>query len=176
MVHVADEEIHSDKLGNGSSWSRRDEIKESIHTLFSHHPPSHYGHCLRVSLRGHSIYFCARCSGIYGGLGIGILVLLLFSFRLEPHWLWFLFSVALGFATIVDWVSQRVTPRKTRNLMRAGTGFASGIGLAIVFYLANVYYMLLTLAIMMITIGTVSFMENRMLRQARPQQVSIDAE
>jgi hypothetical protein len=60
--------------------------------------------------------------------------------------------------------------------MRAGTGFISGIGLAIVFYLANVYYMLLTLAIMMITIGTVSFMENRMLRQARPQQVSIDAE
>ncbi len=144
------------------SWSKSDEVKEVLHTMISHHPPSMYSHCLRVSFLGKSLYFCSRCSGIYGGLGIGVLALLLLSVPLEPSWLWFMIALALGFATVVDWMTQRLSPRKTRNLVRVTTGFLSGIGLAIVFLLADLLYMLLTLGVMVASVGIVGILENRL--------------
>ena len=142
-------------------WTRKDEIRESIHVMVSHHPPSLYGHCLRVSIRGHSIYFCSRCSGIYGGLFIGILALILLRIPLEPSWLWFLVALAMGMTTIVEWTTQRLTPRKTRNLLRVTTGTMSGLALAIVFWLGNVYYMLVALLVMASSVGGVGFIENK---------------
>ena len=142
-------------------WSRKDEIRESIHVMLSHHPPSLYGHCLRLSIRGHSVYFCSRCSGIYGGLGIGIVSLLFLGLALQPSWLWFLIALAMGLTTVVEWTTQRLTPRKTRNLLRVSTGFLSGFALAIVFWLGNVYYMLVALIVMASSVGGVGLIENR---------------
>lgn len=147
------------------SWSRTKEIKEVAHTMISHHPPSLYSHCLRVSILGKSLYFCSRCSGIYGGLGIGVIFLFFLHIPLEPQWLWFMLALALGFSTVADWMTQRLAPRKTRNLVRFSTGFLSGLGLAIVFLLANLLFMLITLAVMMASVGLVGMLENR-LRQA----------
>ncbi|RLI54154.1 MAG: hypothetical protein DRP09_13880 [Candidatus Thorarchaeota archaeon] len=151
------DEVEGDSMG----WGRSDDVREGIHMLLSHHPPSMYGHCLRVTVRGRSVYFCARCSGIYGGLGLGLLFLFLFRITLEPDWLWFLFAIGTGFATVVDWMSQRLTPRKTTNLVRASTGLMSGIALAIVFYLGNLFFMLITLVIMSASIGITSLIEGR---------------
>ncbi len=151
-----------------TSRSRGDEIKESLHTLVSHHPPSHFGHCLRLSFMGHSMYFCSRCTGIYGGLAIGVGVMALAGISLgttwEETWLWFLIALALGFSTVTDWVSQRLTSRKTTNFVRLSTGLLSGLGLAIVFILGNLLYMLVTLAVMMLSVGLVGVMEARMYR------------
>ena len=163
MLH--DDEVDPDDL----ELARSDDIKQGLHMMISHHPPSLYGHCLRISIRGHSIYFCGRCTGIYGGLGIGLLVFFLFRISLTPTWLWFLISVILGFSTVVDWMSQRLTPRKTTNNIRALTGFCSGFGLAIVFYLGDLAYMLVALAIMSVSVGLVGLIENRR------RNVSLDA-
>jgi uncharacterized membrane protein len=148
-------------LVNHTPWTRKDEIKESIHVMFSHHPPSLFGHCLRVSFRGHSIYFCSRCSGIYGGLFIGVIVFFFWRLPMELSWLWFLIALGLGLSTIIEWSTQRLTPRKTKNLLRVSTGFLSGLGLAIVFWLGNVYYMLVALILMAASVGGVGFIENR---------------
>ncbi|MFW9794645.1 MAG: DUF2085 domain-containing protein [Candidatus Thorarchaeota archaeon] len=137
------------------------DIVEGLQMLISHHPPSMFGHCLRVTVMGRSLYFCGRCTGIYGGLGLGLLTLFLFQIRLTPEWLWFFISVTLGFTTIVDWMSQRLTPRKTTNFVRASTGFFSGLALAIIFYLANLLYMLVALAAMSASVGIVGIIENR---------------
>jgi hypothetical protein len=80
---------------------------------------------------------------------------------LNPEWFWFFVAVALGYTTIIDWMSQRLTPRKTTNFTRASTGFLSGLALAIVFYLANLAYMLVALASMSASIGLVGLIENR---------------
>ena len=144
------------------SWSRSDEMKEIIHTMISHHPPSMYSHCLRLSIRGRSLYFCSRCSGIYGGLGIGIIAIVLLGIQLQPSWLWFMVALALGFATVTDWMTQRLAPRKTRNLVRVFSGLLSGLGLAIVFLLADLLYMLLTLGVMVGSVGIVGLLENRL--------------
>ncbi|UCE10542.1 MAG: DUF2085 domain-containing protein [Candidatus Thorarchaeota archaeon] len=147
-------------------WTRRDEIRESLHILVSHHPPSLFGHCLRLTFRGKSVYFCGRCSGIYGGIGLGIPILFLLDaftqytlFR--PAWIWFLFALALGLTTVVDWVTQRLTPRKTTVRLRAISGFASGFSLAIIFILGDLFYMLVALMVMMVSVGGVSVYENR---------------
>jgi uncharacterized membrane protein len=137
------------------------DFRGGVSMLLSHHPPSLYGHCLRVTILGRSLYFCGRCTGIYGGLGLGLIVLFLFRIQLEPDWLWFFISVVLGFTTIVDWMSQRLTPRKTTNYIRASTGFMSGLALAIIFYLANLFYMLVALAAMSASVGIVGLIENR---------------
>ena len=155
-------EMHPDEIEfDDLLWSRQREIKENIHTLISHHPPSLYGHCLRVSLRGHSVYFCGRCTGIYGGLALGILILVVVNVRLEPSWVWFFAAVAVGFATVVDWTTQRLTPRKTTVNARAATGLMSGLSLAVIFLLADLMYMLVALSVMMGTIGIVSVIESR---------------
>jgi hypothetical protein len=69
--------------------------------------------------------------------------------------------MTLGFTTIVDWMSQRLTSRKTSNFVRASTGFMSGLALAIIFYLANLFYMLVALAAMSASVGIVGIIENR---------------
>ncbi|MBD3406832.1 MAG: DUF2085 domain-containing protein [Candidatus Lokiarchaeota archaeon] len=153
-----------------SEWSKADSLKESIHMFISHHPPSLYSHCLRVQVLGRSIYFCGRCTGIYGGLGLGILGLVMLNIQLTPDWLWFLVALVFGHATVVDWMSQRLTPRKTTNLIRASTGFLSGLGLAIVFLLANLFFMLAALAVMSASIGIVSILENRMKSNSEKTQ------
>ncbi|TFF91224.1 DUF2085 domain-containing protein [Candidatus Thorarchaeota archaeon] len=147
-------------------WSRGDEIKESIHMMVSHHPPSLYGHCLRVSFRGKSLYLCGRCTGIYGGLGLGILTIFLLQIPLEPSWAWFIVAVAIGLATVIDWTSQRLTPRKTTNRARFWTGLVSGFGLAIIFMLRNLFFMLIALIGMTVSVGVVSLIENQRRQRA----------
>ncbi|MFW9800366.1 MAG: DUF2085 domain-containing protein [Candidatus Thorarchaeota archaeon] len=142
-------------------WTRSVEIRETLHMMISHHPPSMYGHCLRLSFRGRSIYFCGRCSGIYTGLGLGIAFLFLTGFNREPTWFWFFVALAVGFSTVVDWISQRLTPRKTTNTIRAVSGFISGLSLAMILYLGNLIYMLVALVVMGVTIGGVGYIENR---------------
>ncbi|MCF2136455.1 MAG: DUF2085 domain-containing protein [Candidatus Thorarchaeota archaeon] len=159
---VKTQELPPDALDRSQfAWSRSDETKEALLVMLSHHPPSMYGHCLRVSFHGHSLYLCGRCTGIYGGMGLGILTILFGHISLEPSWLWFLLAVALGLTTVIEWMTQRMTPRKTTLHLRFVSGLMSGIGLAIVFMLSNMFYMLVTLAIMGVSIGTVSLFEAR---------------
>jgi hypothetical protein len=73
-------------------------------------------------------------------------------------------ALAIGFATVVDWISQRLTPRKTTNLIRAATGFLSGVSLALILYLGNLVYMVVALAVMGTTIGGVGYIEEKRRR------------
>jgi len=170
--------MHEDELDlEALEWNRADDVKEGLHMLLSHHPPSLYGHCLRVSFRGRSLYFCSRCTGIYGGLGLGILFLALLQVDLSPSWFWFLFSVILGFTTVADWMSQRLTSRKTTNHIRTVTGFGSGFGLAIIFLIGDLFFMLVALAIMAGSVGIVGLIENRRRSSSlSAMKAQIDAE
>lgn len=61
-------------------------------------------------------------------------------------------------------MSQRLTPRKTTNIIRAATGFLSGLALAIVFYLGNLFYMLVALSVMLVSVGGVGLIQSRRQR------------
>ncbi|MHA2223178.1 MAG: DUF2085 domain-containing protein [Candidatus Thorarchaeota archaeon] len=159
MTEEGKRQMHYDELPLEDMTSSSDY--STLQMLVTHHPPSMYSHCLRITVLGRSVYFCGRCSGIYSGLGLGLITLFLFRIQLEPEWFWFFLALAMGFTTIVDWMSQRLTPRKTNNLVRASTGFFSGLALAIIFFLANLLYMLVALAAMSASVGIVGLIENR---------------
>ncbi len=180
MVHLVGEQetaVQDDELViDHTPWSKRREMGEAMHMMISHHPPSLFGHCLRLTFRGHSLYMCGRCTGIYGGLFVGLAVLFLSRAVLTPSWLWFLFSLAIGFSTVFDWVTQRLTPRKTTVRVRAITGLLSGISLAIIFYLADLFYMLVALIVMGVTVSGVSILEARRNKRSRSEMVEHDDE
>lgn len=175
MASEQEASSHPDELEiDTTQWSKRDELRETLHMMLSHHPPSLFGHCLRVSFRGRSVYLCSRCTGMYTGLGLGVVFLFLIGFQREPSWLWFFLALAIGFSTVVDWISQRLTPRKTTNMIRAATGFLSGVSLAMILYLGNLVYMVVALAVMGSTIGGVGYIENR--RRSMQKKTTPDEE
>lgn len=161
---------HPDELAlEATPPGRRRVIAESVYVMLSHHPPALHGHCLRLTLRGHSLYLCGRCTGIYGGLIVGLAIILFGGLSLEPAWLWYSVAVTIGLATVIDWMTQRLTPRKTTVRLRFLTGFASGIGLAIIFLIRDVLYVMVALVVMMASVGLVSLAENRMKSPSRPE-------
>ena len=95
---------------------------------------------------------------------MGIIVLLAVNVRLEPSWAWFFGAVVVGFATVIDWSTQRLSPRKTTVRTRALTGLMSGLSLAVIFVLGDIIYILVALSIMLGTIAVVSIVESRMTR------------
>ncbi|MHA2425851.1 MAG: DUF2085 domain-containing protein [Candidatus Thorarchaeota archaeon] len=175
MSTKADPYSKEDELDTDAfTWSRTDEIKETIHTIISHHPPSLYSHCHRVSFLGRSVYFCSRCSGIYSGMGIGLIAVLILGLDLSQKWFWFLVALMLGFATVVDWMTQRIAPRKTKNSYRFITGVMAGLGLSIVFMLADLLYMLLTLGLMVGSVALVSMLERRLKKVSHAYPMDMD--
>ncbi len=141
--------------------NRIDRITDFVTLTLSHHPREQYGHCVRILVGRHAVYLCGRCTGIYSGLILGILAFFVFGIIPEPSWLWFGIAVIIGMATVVDWMTQRLTPRKTTVRVRFVTGIMSGVGLAIIFVLGNLFYLLIAMIVMFISIGSVSLIQAR---------------
>ncbi len=136
-------------------------VTDLVNLVLSHHSPEQYGHCLRIGIGHHTIHLCGRCTGIYGGLIIGLLGLIILNPTLEPSWLWFGLAVILGMTTVVDWMTQRLTPRKTTVHVRFVTGLASGVSLAIIFVLSNVFYILIAMLVMIGSVSLVGLIQSR---------------
>lgn len=83
-------------------------------------------------------------------------------------------ALILGFSTVTDWMTQRIAPRKTKNSIRFITGLMAGFGLAIVFLLADLLYMLLTLGIMVASVGIVGIFENRLRQVSHLDEKLVD--
>ena len=94
--------------------------------LLSHHLPSEYDRCYRLSVWGRSIHLCARCFGIYVGLSVGL------------GGLWIGLLSALGVSWIalaplpalVDWTVTAVTDRRGLNSVRTASGALLGYAYA----------------------------------------------
>lgn len=96
--------------------------------LLSHHAADELYKCHRVRAFGRELYFCARCSGIYPGIALGLLAhargLLLDRYLL-------VIAVLPAFA-LLDWSRAAVTDADGSNAVRTVTGlllgFAYGFG------------------------------------------------
>lgn len=112
----------------GDDVSVRDELRvalaESRQYLLSHHEPSEYHRCHTLQIRGRPVQFCARCSGIYPGIAVGLGLFatgLLASIQLVV--------VALfPLPALIDWSLTSFRPAKGSNAIRTVTGGLLGIG------------------------------------------------
>ncbi len=97
--------------------------------LLSHHRPARYSHTLLVRIRGRRVHLCARCTGqAIGALAFVLAVVALPQFR-SPLFLpqfQILFGIAPLAATL-DWTSQALGRRESRNGLRIVTGALLGV-------------------------------------------------
>lgn len=128
---------------------RRRELRRGLAAtlpyLLSHHTPAERHRCHRLSVGGRTLHLCARCSGIYPGIALGVGVFLLGVGR--GAWLP---VVAFGpLPALVDWAVTTVTERRGTNAVRTATGGLLGVayGLALPWVLTTWRPALLAIAV-----------------------------
>lgn len=100
-------------------------LAETRPYLLSHHEPADYDRCYAVPVHGRRIRLCARCSGIYPGIVVGVV----FAYLAAPSP-----STALVVAAIlpvfalVDWARAAFTGASGSNAARTATGALLGLG------------------------------------------------
>ncbi|MFX1342920.1 MAG: DUF2085 domain-containing protein [Promethearchaeota archaeon] len=97
-------------------------------------------HAFKVQLDGRTYYVCARCSGFYLGIILGFPIsfaMLLFFpifYSLGPIGTTII-AVGLALPAMLDWSTQRLALRESRNALRFGTGLPAGFSL--IWYLVS---------------------------------------
>jgi len=93
--------------------------------LLAHHTPDKLRRTIQISIRGKTVYLCARCTGRYSALlGIFIAWFLGYGF---PTWAYFPLFTFLPLPSVVDWFTQSCKLRESTNTIRIFTGFLFGI-------------------------------------------------
>lgn len=107
---------------------RRTELRAGLartrRYLLSHHEPHEYHRCHSLSFGDRTVHLCARCSGIYPGILVGVALVL---FGTGPAaWPWL---VAVGPApALIDWAATTFTDRRGSNALRTASGALLGLG------------------------------------------------
>jgi uncharacterized membrane protein len=111
-------------------------LKEIAFMLLAHHSRDDLSHTIKLSVKYHEIYFCARCTAIYSSL---IVSALLFAYLIDlstlQTWIRVILALAMGTPVILSWGKQTLTGRENSNRTRILTGIGGGVGLAMLFYL-----------------------------------------
>lgn len=92
-------------------------------------------HAFQVFFDGRIYFICARCSGLYLGLFLGLpiaLFMLIFTpiFYSLGDVLTTLIAVLLALPTLLDWITQRLALRESKNWIRFISAFFAGFALA----------------------------------------------
>ena len=101
--------------------------------LLSHHRPARRYRCYRLRPFGYRIDLCARCSGVYPGILLGILGYLS-AFRVAAS---LTLVVVLPLPALLDWLLTSLGDYRGSNVVRTITGallgYGYGLGLAYLF-------------------------------------------
>lgn len=111
--------------------SRKQRILKVIHLFISHHEPPYMHRCWRIPIGGRTLYICARCSSLVAGILLAFNLNLLF-FRIEVNPVTFFGAFLLSLPAVIDWSSQTLWLRESRNPIRAITGVLLGIAVGFV--------------------------------------------
>jgi uncharacterized membrane protein len=122
--------------------SRARRFLDGIHLLISHHQPPFMNRCWHLTVRGHTLHVCARCSALL--LGVILAMTLQFRFLYIPVTpIAFFGAFLLSLPAVVDWSTQTLELRESRNRVRATTGGLLGFAVGYVLTSGNLLYYLL---------------------------------
>ncbi|MFX1474325.1 MAG: DUF2085 domain-containing protein [Promethearchaeota archaeon] len=140
--------------------SRKRRILDAIHLFISHHEGSYLSRCWHFTVRGHTLHVCARCSALLLGVilvvasrfwimnlpstpltSIFIFLASLSAIPITP--LTFFFAFLISLPATIDWSTQTLYVRESRNTVRAITGLLLGFAVGYVLSSFNIFYMLL---------------------------------
>ncbi len=99
--------------------------------LLSHHIPARYDRTLSLCIGTRRVHLCARCSGqLLGGLAFVVLFFTIPEFRTQLFTPPYQLLIGIGpLGATVDWLTQSVGQRKSRNPVRVLTGALLGFTL-----------------------------------------------
>lgn len=107
-------------------------MKKIIRKIIEHNPR----HYLKIKIRGHWIYPCARCTGMYSSFFA--VYFTQFFIRFDNVSLPLIYIISWVFVSpfLVDWLTVKLEFREGGNRWRVFTGILCGIGFGIyLFYL-----------------------------------------
>jgi uncharacterized membrane protein len=115
-------------MADGLLTELRAGMRETRRYLLSHHESDEWNRCYtaRVPFDGRPVRLCARCSGIYPGIAVGLLASLHGIVPVTP----LLVAVLPAFA-LADWTVTTLTDRNGSNQTRTVTGALLGVGYGI---------------------------------------------
>lgn len=99
-------------------------LAETRRYLLSHHEPADDDRTYAVTVGGRQERLCARCTGVYPGILVGLLAGVLAAGPLASTAL----LLVVPLPALVDWTVTRFTPRSGNNLVRTATGLLLGYG------------------------------------------------
>lgn len=114
-------------------WSEfRTGLAETRRYLLAHHEPDEWYRCHQPIVLGRRVRLCARCSGVYPGIAVGLMAYVLG----HPVLASIAVIATLPLPALVDWTVTSFTPRRGYNVVRTATGlllgYAYGLGLGLV--------------------------------------------
>lgn len=121
------------------STDRRRELRRGLartrRYLLAHHRPAGYDRCHALRVGDRTVRLCARCSGVYPGIAVGLA--LVATGTASGLWPWL---VALGPApALFDWGVTTLGSRHGHNAVRTVTGIllGAGYGVGVAWFLAD---------------------------------------
>ncbi|MGQ9723368.1 MAG: DUF2085 domain-containing protein [Candidatus Jordarchaeum sp.] len=127
----------------------RKDFKRAILYLLSHHQEDHLDRALCLNIFGKKLYICARCTGLTLGFISGILLQSFSIITQMDQNLSLLLAIGLALPAMVDWWTQSVFGRESKNYIRVSTGYALGFGITFLRF-SNVTWTIVTIIIFFI--------------------------
>ncbi len=140
--------------------SRKRQLLDAIHLFISHHEGPYLRRCWHFTLRGHTLHVCARCSALLLGVilvvtsrfwivnlpvtplnSVFIFLASLSAIPISP--ITFSLAFLMSMPATIDWSTQTIYLRESRNPLRALTGLLLGFAVGYVLTSFNIFYMLL---------------------------------
>ncbi len=129
-------------------------------------------HAFKVKLDDQIYYVCARCSGLYLGIFIGFpvsfVMLIFFPFFYSLGDLGTtLVAILMAVSAILDWTTQRLALRESRNAIRFWTAIPAGFALS--WYLFSPVNFLVKIPVMvavLLFLGVFFFIDRRTYPEA----------
>ena len=99
--------------------------------LLAHHEVKNLHRTIHIRFLGKDYYLCSRCTGKYSGI-LAAFVLFLLGLQI-PAWLHLLIMAFFPLPSTVDWLTQSIGMRESKNWIRVITGYLLGIALTLLF-------------------------------------------
>ena len=140
--------------------SRKRQLLDAIHLFISHHEGPYLRRCWHFTLRGHTLHVCARCSALLLGVILVVasrfwivtlpvtplnsIIIFLASLSAIPITpLTFFIAFLFSLPATIDWSTQTIYLRESKNPLRALTGLLLGFAVGYVLVSFNIFYMIL---------------------------------
>jgi len=110
----------------------KDEEEPSLlFLLLAHHETKKLHRTIHIGFLGKDYYLCSRCTGKYFGV-LAVFVSFLLGLHI-PVWLHLLIMALFPLPSTIDWMTQSIGMRESKNWIRILTGHMLGIAWGLLF-------------------------------------------